>query len=448
LIAVVGLSAGLLSSGAEQPSNYKSTFISLAAGVPALLYEPLKPGPKATIAVMAMHNNGDYLTQSASNPCINLVKRGYRALCANASTSKSGFMSDDDEDKLMLNVKLGVAHLRGLTAIRKVVLFGHSGGGGMMSAYQNIAENGLKACQGPEKLVKCPDTLAALPAADGIMLIDSTLGTPGTTLFSLDPAILDEDDGQPLIPELNIFNPSNGFSAKGATYDAAFVARFQARQGERMNRLIAKAQDRLAKIETGKGRYSDDEPFVITGGYPTANKLNMQDMHLQAHTRNAWPVLHPDGSVTNEIVQSVRVPRALESVTHSLNRGAITTTVRRFLSTYAVRTMPDYGFSADTLRGIDYKSSYGIELNSVEGITKPLLQMGMTGSHEFFIAETVREHAKSADKTLAYVDGAVHGFGPCKECAVAKGLPENYYGDTIKTLFDYIDSWLGKPGRF
>jgi hypothetical protein len=74
--------------------------------------------------------------------------------------------------------------------------------------------------------------------------------------------------------------------------------------------------------------------------------------------------------------------------------------------------------------------------------------MGMTGSYEYFAAETIRDHAKSADKTLAYVEGATHGFSPCKECAVAKGLPENYYGDTVKTLLDYVDGWLSKPGRF
>jgi hypothetical protein len=267
-------------------------------------------------------------------------------------------------------------------------------------------------------------------------------------LFSLDPALVDDDSGLPLIPELDIYNPKNGFDPKGATYSDEFIKRFHARQGERMNRLIAKAQDRVAKIEAGKGRFTDDEPFVIPGAFPTANKLNMQDVRLQSHTRNAWPLLHPDGSITTEIVHTVRVPRAMQSVTPSLNQGAITTTVRRFLKNYAVRTTPEYGFTADTLSGIDYKSSWAIALNSVEGITKPLLQMGMTGSHEFFLVETVREHAKSADKTLAYVEGAVHGFGACKECALAKGLPENYYGDTIKTLYDYIDGWLSKPGRF
>jgi hypothetical protein len=34
----------------------------------------------------------------------------------------------------------------------------------------------------------------------------------------------------------------------------------------------------------------------------------------------------------------------------------------------------------------------------------------MTGNYEFFMQETIREHAKSADKTLAYVEGARHNF--------------------------------------
>jgi hypothetical protein len=428
--------------------NYKTTFVSLAHGQPGVLYEPLTPGPKANIGVFAMHDNGDYLSSRPSDPCGQLAARGYRVLCANATSSKSGFFSDDDWDKLMLNVKAGVAYLRNYPAVRKVVIFGHSGGGEMMAAYQNIAENGVKVCQGPEKLVKCPDSLAGMPPADGVMLIDSVLGGPVSTLISLDPAVVEEDNGQSLNPELDMYNPKNGFNPKGSTYNDEFKARFFAAEGERMNQLIAKALDRLQKIEAGKGRFADDEPFIIPGANGVQNKLNAQDLSLQAHTRNAWPLLHADGRVTTEIIHSVRTPRFTQSLTPSLARGAITTTVRKFLSTWAIRTTKEFHYDATSIYGLDYKSSYAVELDSIEGIAKPLLQMGMTGSYEFFASEIVREHAVSADKTLAYVEGATHGFTPCKECAVAKGLPENYYGDTIKTLFNYIDGWLSKPGRF
>lgn len=439
---------GFCSVAPSMAETYKTTFVSLGPGVPGLLYEPLTSGPKAAIGVLAMHDNGDYLRPSPSNPCMQLATRGYSVLCENSSTSKSGFFSDDDIDKLLLNVKLGVAYLRSHPEVRKVILFGHSGGGEMMAAYQNIAENGVKACQGPERLIKCSDGLAGMPAADGIMLIDSVLGGPVSTLISLDPSVVDEDNGRVLSPELDMYNPKNGFNPKGSTYSDEFKARFFSKQGERMNQLIAKALDRLEKIEAGQGRFTDDEPFIVPGANGVQNKLNAQDLTLQAHTRNAWPLLHPDGTVTTEIIHSVRVPRSAESPTPSLAHGAITTTVRKFLSTWAIRTTEGYGYDASSFHGIDYKSSYADEVDSIQGITKPLLQMGMTGSYEFIASETVREYARSADKTLAYVEGAVHGFTPCTECAVAKGLAPNYYRDTVKTLFDYIDGWLSKPGRF
>lgn len=428
--------------------TYRTTFVWLSPGQPGVLYEPLTIGPKAAIGIFAMHDNGDYLSGNPSNPCPQLASRGYRVLCSNSTASKSGFFSDDDTDKLLLNVKAGVAWLRKDQDVKKVIIWGHSGGGEMMAAYQNIAENGVQICQGPEKIVKCPNTLAGMPAADGVMLIDAVLGGPVTTLWSMDPAVTDESDGTVLDPDLDMYNPKNGFNPKGSTYSAEFKARFFAAQGERMNKLIVKAQDRLAKIQAGKGRFNDDEPFLIPGAMGTQNKLNAQDISLQAHTRNAWPLLHPDGTVTTEIIHSVRTPRSTESQTPSLARGGIQTTVRRFLNTWAVRTTPGYGYDATSISGIDYASTYDDLPESIQGITKPLLQMGMTGSYEYFGVETAREHAKTVDKTLAYVEGATHGFTPCKECAVAKGFPEDHYGDTVKTLYNYVDGWLSKPGRF
>ena len=51
--------------------------------------------------------------------------------------------------------------------------------------------------------------------------------------------------------------------------------------------------------------------------------------------------------------------------------------------------------------------------------------------------EIAFDHSPAADKAFVGVEGANHGFLPCK--------PE--FGDTFKRAFDYVDSWLGKPGR-
>lgn len=439
----VGLSVCMVSSLMAQSQETKVSFAWLGRGVPGALYEPVTPGEKSQIGVFVMHSGGDYLRHSA---CMELSKRGYRVLCANNSTAKSGFTDDGNIEKMLLDAKLGVAYLRKVPGVRKVVLLGHSGGGALMSAYQNVAENGLKACQGPEKLIKCSDSLAGLPPADGVMLVDSNYGLSTMFLFSLDPAVTNENRPQELNPELDLFNPKNGFDPKGANYSDEFIGKFQAAEGKRNNQLIKTALDTLAAIKAGKSRFDDDEPMIIPGGSFRGynNRLFAQDVQLLSHTRKAWPLLHADGTVTTQIVPTVRVAENPASNSGSLERGGLTTTAHDFLTTFAIRVTGDFGYNEDTIRGVDWNSSLTCPIGSAEGITVPLLAMGMTAHWEYLAAEYIHEHAKSADKTVAFVEGATHGYTACKKCEKTPGQ----YGDTVKTTYDYIDSWLSKPGRF
>ncbi|MFD2136718.1 hypothetical protein ACFSLT_19215 [Novosphingobium resinovorum] len=111
------------------------------------------PGPKAATAVFAMHSSADYLSFSA---CTELAQRGYRVLCANNSTSKSGAANDGMLDQVLVEAKAAVSWLRRQPGVRHVVLLGHSGGGTVMSAYQFIAEGGLGACRSAEKSGSAP----------------------------------------------------------------------------------------------------------------------------------------------------------------------------------------------------------------------------------------------------------------------------------------------------
>jgi hypothetical protein len=421
----------------------KDMFVHLGPGVPGVLYEPVTLGPKSEIGVFVMHAEVDYLQFSA---CSELSKRGYRVLCANNSASKSGTNNDLSIDRALLDAKLGVTYLRKYPGIRKVVLLGHSGGGALMSAYQNIAENGLKACQGPEKLLKCPDSLAELPAADGLILMDANYGMSAMTLLSLDPAVVDETTGRTLDAKLDLFNAQNGFNPNGSNYSNDFIRRFQAAVAKREKRLIAAALDRLEKINGGTGRFSDDEPFVVPGASYLGfnNKLFAQDTRLLSHTHNAWPLLHKDGSMTTQIVHTVRLPDNATSNTPSLDRGALKTTVRKFLSTYALRVNDDFGYDEDSMRGVDWLSSYTVPAGNVQSVTVPLLAMGMTGHWEYLNSELIYERSSSADKTIVFVEGANHNFTTCERCEKFPGE----FGDTLKTTFDYVGSWLSKPGRF
>jgi hypothetical protein len=422
----------------------KPIYYRLASGAPALLYEPATLGPKSAIGILVMHASADYLTHSS---CTELSKRGYRVMCANNSTSKSGVSDDGVLDKVLTEFKEGVVALRGVPGIKKVVLFGHSGGATITSAYQMIAENGVKSCQGPEKIHKCPDSLAGLPQADGIIFADANWGQATMVLFSIDPALISEGNAQKLNPALDMFNPANGFNKDGSHYSPAFIAKFLGAVSKRSTAMIKRAQDRLAMIEAGKGIYSDDEPFVVPGASFLGwnNKLFSSDTKLLSRSLKPWPLVHPDGPVTTEIIHSVRPPMANESATKSMLRGAIKTTVRNFLGTYAIRTTPAFGYrETSEITGVDWTSNYANGPGNAQSIRVPTLSLGMTGGWEGLAAETIHALSAAPDKSLAFIEGATHVYTTCKRCEKVPGQ----YGDTVKITYDYVDIWLAKPGRF
>ena len=408
---------------------------------PAVLYQPVTPGDKSQIAVLLMDPDRDYLAHSV---CIDLSKRGYRVLCANSDVVKTQFSRDITMDGIMADVGSGVAYLRQYPGVRKVVLLGHGEGGALMSAYQNVAENGLKACQGPEKIVKCSDDVGHLTPADGVMLIDSDWGPAAMMLFSLDPAVLNEEGGQPLNPAMDMYNSANGFKPAGSSYSDEFTRKFFSTEEKRYNELIKAAQDRMDAIDAGRGHYSDNEPFFVPGAGLADANLYAQDLRLMSHTRKAWQLMHADGSITTQVIRSVRLPASQTSPTQSFRNGALRSTVRGFLKMYSIRTTDSYGYDEDSVHGVEWSSNYSNPPGNVQGITFPLLVMGMTGHWEYLASETIFENAKSADKTLIFVEGASHDLTTCKDCEKHPGQ----FGDTQKTTYDYIDKWLSQKGRF
>lgn len=83
-------------------------------------------------------------------------------------------------------------------------------------------------------------------------------------------------------------------------------------------------------------------------------------------------------------------------------------------------------------------------LNATEPVSVPLLAMGMTASWEYLAAETIYENAASTDKIIAFVEGANHMFETETELEEYPGQ----FGDTMTTLYDYVDDWLSQEGRF
>ncbi len=413
--------------------DIKSIFISIEPKIPGALYKPLDKNEKNHIGVLVMHSDENYLSFSAGQE---LSKRGYTVICVNVSDRNNSLNTK------LLEASFAVHYLRQYEGIEKVLLFGHSGGATLMSAYQNIAENGPEIFQGKEKLIKCPNELNGFEPADGLLLIDSNWGNGAMRLFSLNPAIISEDNGTQIDPSLDLFNPENGFSPDGSTYDKAFIRRFQKMQGKRNNRLISHALERLDKIEAGKGRYKDDEPFVVPDaaqGFMN-NKLYAQDIRLMSHTRKEQNLLHLNGILTKEVVHSLRKSENSEPLANSLGEGALITTVKKFLDSYAIRTTDEYGYDESSVYGVDWSSSYNCTTGNVKGIHSPILIMGMTGGWEFACAETIYDNATSENKTLTYVEGANHLFKLAENLEAKR----EQFGDTMKTTYDYIDDWIEK----
>ena len=420
-----------------KPTKYevRETFVRLGRRVPGVFYEPAEKGSRRLTTVLVMHSDEDYLT-CPTGP--ELAKRGYRVLCANVPVKEGMFFSQIEKTQA---VKSAVEYLRGLDRVGKLVLMGHSGGATLMTCYQAVAENGPQVFRGGNMIYPWPDD-AELPSADGVMLLDANWGNAAMQLFSLDPAVVDEASGMKLDSGYNLFAPANGFDPNGSTFSDEFIQCFQEKQGERNNAILHYALSRLQAIIDGKGDYSDDEQLVIPGANQVFfnNKLYAQDIRLMSHTKTPHLLLHGDGRRTTEIVRSVRGPENSVSLTHSLVEGGRIMTVRNYLSSYAVRTLPDYGYDDCEVRGIDWDSSYACPPGNVKHIRVPLLVMGMTAGWEYLASETIYNMAASEDKTIAFVEGATHKF----ETAHHREKTPGEFGDTMKTLHDYVAEWLEK----
>jgi hypothetical protein len=432
-IAIAALA--LAPQGAAAQSN--PAFIAFPGTTKGALYRP-DSGPPPHVGILVMHRTSNFLNHRA---CTELSRRGFLMLCMNTRYENNEALVDFEKEPL--DVKLGVAYLRAQPGITKIVLFAHSGGGPLMALYQAVAENGVAFCKGANKLVECGDDLAGLTGADGIVFADAHPGNSINTLRGLNPAVADENNppDKPLIPELDPFDPKNGFNPSGpSNYSPAFQARYFAAQAARMNKLIDLARDKLARMKRNDYPYPDDDILVIPrGGNPgsgpgAAAALFVAEPDIPAVNSTGRPekLLRNDGTIAHEMIKSVFVadPR-LARDNLRFRSGTKVYTLRSFLSAQAIR-------AKNSMDDIDYCSSNNSTVCAVQSISVPVLFAAM-GAH-YFIRDNERhfDMAKSADKDFVVIEGAVHGFNPCTACEKTPGQ----YSNSVKNLFDYVAAWI------
>jgi hypothetical protein len=238
-----------------------------------------------------------------------------------------------------------------------------------------------------------------------------------------------------------MFSPKNGFdpATKSATYSDEFLKRFYAAQGAKANLVIDDALDRLALIEKGLGDYKDDEPFVVPGAALQVNgaRPELADMRLLSHSHAPHMLLKADGTTPTQIIPQVYRPLASPDNEDRLSATTINTTVRGYLSFQGLRVTPDYHSTEDNVVGVVWRSTPNSIEGNLQGIKVPTLIVSGTCAPHLVLLEIAYDLSAAKDKTMVGVEGANHGLMPCR--------PE--FGDTFKRSFDYIDSWLLKPGR-
>jgi pimeloyl-ACP methyl ester carboxylesterase len=419
--------------GDSTPVPFTTTTVLLGADqVIGGLYQPNSPTANQSTGLILTHETDDFI---GSIPCVQLAQRGFTVLCV-----KSQFTDQAEVawDSLALDMSASVTFLRSLPTVHKVVLVGWSGGGAIMSYYQNVAQNGVATCQAPARLDPCGDDLANMPPANGVVLLDAIPGIAFSDLTALDASVVNEANLRVRNENLDMFATQNGYDPNASSdYSTAFINRYTAAQGKREAGLVAEDQGLRQQIARGNGQFPNDTPMPV--GRDSA-RIWEADSALISHTKGRFPLIspqHPDGSAP-QVVHSVRVPSASASdnAAWSSDKGGFTTD--SFLSVGAIRA-PALRITDDSITGIDWASTNTATVQNVSGITTPLLIMSMTGHYWLVPSELYYQNAtRTTNKTLAFVEGATHGFTPCTACATTPGE----FGDTVAETFNYVANWL------
>lgn len=439
LVAILGAVFVAGGSGSAAPGDasdaahrYTTLFVPLhGSQVNGALYQQADPGPRASVGLIMMHPNNNFQNALA---CNELAERGFTALCV-ASQYNNTNRETMVWENLALDVAPAVRYLRDLDGVDKVILVGHSGGGQLMPFYQNVARNGAQVCQDPVRIVKCGDELDGLPAADGLVLLDAHHGYAANTLTSLDASVADESRPDSVRPDLDMYEPRNGYDSTDPSYTERFHDRYLSAQAEREKRLMRAAGSAQADVESGRGQFPDAQQFPV---FRTDARLWQCDVRLVSRTKGEYPVLRADGSTRVEVARTVRRPSCDPESNASFEDGAVQYTSEAFRSSQAIRTTKAYDVTEDSIEGIVWESSNTSTPENIKGVHEPTLIMAMTGHYWMVSSEMFYERSPAGDKTLAFVEGASHSFTPCTECGTTPGQ----YGDTVKTTFDYVATWL------
>ncbi|HEY2919253.1 MAG TPA: alpha/beta hydrolase [Candidatus Binatia bacterium] len=287
---------------------------------------------------------------------------------------RSRFAGNDSTltmEEVMLDIAAGVKFLREW-GCNRVVLFGHSGGGPLMSFYQSQAESPtVKATPAGDP----PDlTAAELPPADAIITSGAHLGRHRSLAERIDPSVVHESDPFGVDADLDMFDPKNG-----PPYSNEFLSRYRNAQAGRIEKITDWAKEELEGLRKRNHPVTRDFPFIV---WRTEADPLYLDLSIEPNLRSRGNNRGDDAFALNY------APKA---------QGRFTS-LRSWLSQWGSSTS-----NADTLRHI-------------ARVSVPLLiTQGTADRSPISRAKKIFEAAGTKDKSLYWAEGATHYYRGQKE---------------------------------
>jgi hypothetical protein len=160
-------------------------------------------------------------------------------------------------EQALLDVAAGVVFLRE-QGFEAIVPLGHSGGGTLFAFYLEQA-----ALAGPDRIATTPGgrptklAEATMPTTDGVVFLAPHPGQGQLLLGCIDPSVADETDPLAAVPELDAFDPRNGFAEPptSSSYSGAFLEDYRAAQRARVARIDARAREHLARTAEARAAH-------------------------------------------------------------------------------------------------------------------------------------------------------------------------------------------------